>query len=223
MPYLVRSCCQNQYGLGLGEIEVYRGPILHNHSYQRGKGLGRFFARAFQYISPLIKSGINALKDQGIKSAGSIINQLAEEKDLKSILKQESKSALKNLKEKAINKINSSGIQTGSGTIMPVNLPKTLMLQRAKFFPLNSIKTGRVLKKSQKPASRRRVSVKKKQVGGKRKKRKSTKCNKKCKKQTGGSRKKSKKQIGGARKTIKKRKKKSKKRSLISKQLDIFD
>ena len=222
MPYLVRSCCQNQYGLGLGEIEVYKGPILHNHSqYQRGKGLGRFFARAFQYLSPLIKSGISALKDQGIKSAGSIINQLGEEKDLETILKQESKSALKNLKEKAINKLNSSGIQAGSG--MAINLPKTLM-QRARFFPLNSIKTGRVYKKNQKRPGRRAGSVKKKQVGGKRK---SSKCKKKCKKQTGGSRKKSKKQIGGARKTIKKKKrkttKKSKKRGLISKQLDIFD
>lgn len=226
MPYLVRSCCPNQYGLGLGEIEVYHGPLVHDHSHhQRGKGLGRFFARAVQYLSPFIKSGINALKDQGIKSAGSIINQLGEEQDLKSILRKESQTALKNLKEKAINKINrSTGFQAGSGRNMPINLSSTQLLQKARFFPLNSlkktIKVGQVTKKNHKPTGSRGGSAKK-QVGGKRK---TSKCKKKKCKQTGGSKKKSKKQTGGKRKTTKKGKKKStKKSSLLGKQFDIFD
>lgn len=212
MSHYARMYAGPQIGNGLGEIEVYSGPIHHYHR-QSGAGIGRYFANAFRFFRPLVTSGINALKDQGIKSSASILNQLGD-KDLKSILQQESQVALKNLKQKAVNKINqATGIKTQEGAGMINTLSN---LQRQRFASLQpckkckskkkSIKGGRISKKSQSGKTYRVA-----QTGGKRKK--TVKKNN----QKGGIKRKA--QIGGRKKSIKKKKKTIR----SSKQLDIFD
>lgn len=242
-PY-AHSYYGNQFGYGLGEIEVYDGPVHHFH-HQGGAGIGRYFARAFKFFKPLISSGINAIKDQGIKSTGSIISQIGE-KDLKSILEEEGQKALKNLKQKAINKLNTStGINSQTGSGMPVGISALQMQRAAKLFSFKpnkkAIKSGRVGKKRQTARTRRlggigsirratgQIGGKKKrkrktQLGGKRKKKRKTQIGgkRKCKSQTGGKKKRSKKRKNS--KGKKRKSKKSKKRNVgFNKQLDIFD
>lgn len=148
----------NQIGRGLGEIEVYSGPIYHYHR-QGGGGIGSFITHAYQYLKPFISSGINALKDQGIESTGSILSQLGDKK-FKNILEDEGQKALKNLKSKAINKLKSVGKgQSGKGMRIGSKKPKK-----------KSIKSGRVAKKTQTGGKRKRKSKKTKtQIGAGRK------------------------------------------------------
>lgn len=214
MSGYIQMSREYQTGGALSDIDVYKGPNYHHFHRQGGRGIGKYIGKAFKYLKPFLFSGLEALTDQGISSAGSILNQLGE-KDLKTVLKDEGKNALTNLKQKAINKINrSSGFKTQSGTGLPLGLaalesggysfkkPKKKRATKKR-----SIKTGRVIKKRQTKKGSRVGGVsskrKKKQVGGKKKK-----GNKKKNSQTGGKRK----------STKRKRTAKIKPR-----QLDIFD
>lgn len=213
MSYYVHSYPgSKQIGGSLGEIEIYSGPGRRYR--QGGGGIARYLSNALRFFKPLLSSGINALKDQGIKSAGSIINQLGD-RDIKSILEDEGQKAIKNLKQKAINKFNRvAGSKTQTGEGMPIYLNPLQAQRGAGIFAIKpkkkSIKSGRVVKSKQKSKKPRTGGIKKStgkkstQFGGKRKK--SLK-----RKQSGG-------QKGG-----KKKKKSSKKRKTgVNKQLDIF-
>lgn len=118
-----------QAGFGLSDIQVYRGPLYRQH----GAGIGHFFNKAVRYLKPLLFSGVNAITDQGLKSASSVLSQLGK-KDLKTILNEESQKAVRNLSDRAIEKIKrSSGQispqgQAGSG-MMPIGL-SDLQLKR---------------------------------------------------------------------------------------------
>lgn len=145
-----------QIGGSLADIQIYRGP----RTLQGGGGLGKYFSTAFRYLKPLINSGVNALTDQGVRSASSVLSQLGK-KDLKTILKEERQRAFDNLSTKAINKLNRingqlpSANQAGSG-IMPFGL-SPLQQQRLQIRkPRKSIKTKTVARKSH---SRRRRKV----------------------------------------------------------------
>lgn len=187
MSYYVHSYpgSSNQLGGSLGEIEVYTGPARRYR--QGGGGISRYLSTALRYFRPLLSSGLNALKDQGIKSASSIINQIGE-KDIKSILEEEGKNAIKNLKQKAINKLNRS---TQSGKGMPLYLHPLQARKGAKILAVRSkkksIKRGKITKKKQKGKTYRtggittfgkksrqfggKKSLKRKQKGGKKKRR----------------------------------------------------
>lgn len=219
MSYYVHSYPgSNQLGGSLSEIEVYSGPVRRYR--QDGGGIARYLASAIRFFKPLLSSGINALKEQGIESAGSILDQLGN-KDVKSILKEEGQRAIKNLKQKALNKLNqTTGLKNQSGEGMPIYLHPYQARRAANILAIKpkkkAIKSGRVTKKKQKPKTHRSGSIKavgkkSRQLGGQKggKKRKSSKH-----KQSGGQR----KQIGG-----KKKKKTTKKRKIgVNKQLDIF-
>lgn len=106
-----------QHGEGISDIEIYRGPIYR----QRGAGLGTFLLSTFRQLRPLIASGMNALADQGVRSASSVLSQLGK-KNLQQILDEEKSLAFDNLKDKAIKKLNQmSGKvgknQSGSGIL----------------------------------------------------------------------------------------------------------
>lgn len=209
MPGYIQLNREYQIGRGAG-IEIYRGP---NHRYlhdQSGAGVGDILSIAYQYLKPYFSSGFNALKNQGVESTGSILNQLGD-KNIKTILKEEGKKALKNLGQKAIDKINrSSNTQGGAGMRNGLTA-----LQRAALHSLNrkGIKARKIGKRSQSGKIRRvgSIGAKRKQIGGKRKRR--SKVSKKRKTQIGGKRKRSTKK-----KPVKKRK-----RVLKNRQLDIFD
>lgn len=161
-------------------IEIYRGPLYK----QSGAGLGSFLNSAFRYLRPLLSSGINALTQQGIKSAGSVLSQLGT-KDLNTILNEEGEKAVRNLSEKAINKLKRakgdvSSVQKGSGT-MPLGF-SPLQLQRLKNTPNRKPLKRSTPKKKGQFISRRKVgtavaalSKGKRQIGSGRKKRKSKK------------------------------------------------
>lgn len=205
-----------QAGYGLSGINVYRGP-LHRQS---GAGLGNFFTAAVRYLRPLLSSGINALTNQGINSASSVLSQLGK-KDLKTILSEESEKAVKNLSEKAINQIKRGRgevpeTQLGSGMeLLPLLKPKK---RRKKMSPRKSIKKSvkRIKRQTRvkRKVGRTAISAAKRQIGkGKRRKRKKTSCKKR-------------KQIGSGRvkKSSKKQSNKSKLKKLQNiKSLDIFD
>lgn len=199
-----------QTGGGLSDIQIYRGP----RTLQGGAGLGKYFTTAFRYLRPLINSGVNALTDQGVKSASSVLSQLGK-KDLKTILNEERQRAFDNLSTKAINKLNKINTQvlptdqTGSG-IMPFGLSPIQLqrLQRRK--PKKSIKTRAIGRKSH-SSRKRKVATTNSSL-------------RKTRRQIGRGRKKKKTQIGSGRRRIKRRNSKKKKRIQKPKlrQLDIF-
>lgn len=70
--HLYSSSSSVQNGQGINDIEIYRGPIYR----QRGAGLGTFLQSTFRQLRPLIASGINAIANQGLRSASSVLSQL---------------------------------------------------------------------------------------------------------------------------------------------------
>lgn len=92
----------NQSGGGLiGHI--YKSP---NTRIQRGRGLGSIFGGLMRFLRPLLKSGINAVKDQAIKSGIGVLQDIAaNKKPLKGILLQRGMEARDNLRDRAMKKI----------------------------------------------------------------------------------------------------------------------
>lgn len=184
-----------QRGGSLSDIVLYEGPTHHHHHHQSGAGLGNFFNAAFHALRPLFRSGINALKYQGIKSTQSVLCQLGK-KDLSTILKEEGEKAVNYLSKKALNKLSRmNGIvndsnQVGSGIsiAMPLGL-SPLQIDRfrrykagarqldSSLIPVKSIKRARAMRSTQMFRKRRvgftkiKKRPRKKQIGaGRRKK-----------------------------------------------------
>lgn len=101
---------QKQIGGGINDIgELYQAPLF----LQRGRGIGSFFSGLIKNLKPLFKSSVNALKEQGVKSANAIVRDLGN-KPLKQILKEHGKTAATDLMNRSINRLN-RGKQQGSG------------------------------------------------------------------------------------------------------------
>lgn len=155
-----------QKGLGFGDIEVYTGPI-HRFRQQNGAGIGKYFVRAYKYLRPLITSGINAVKDQGIDSTGSILRQLGT-KDIRSILEDEGERALKNLGEKAISKIGRTAAkitQFGKGIDNKMSSGLSVLQMRRLGAALSAMKKKKKAIKSRK-IMKKSHSVMKPRLGG---------------------------------------------------------
>lgn len=103
-----------QSGGSLRDIgPIYRGPYYNN---QKGEGIGDFFTTAFRFLNPLLRSGLSVLGNQAIQSGSNILSDLGK-KDLGTIVKEQGEQAIKNLSEKAINKIKrNSSKQTTTTT-----------------------------------------------------------------------------------------------------------
>lgn len=99
-----------QVGAGLGDIgTLYHAPLIP----QRGRGIGSFFSGAFNYLRPLFSSGLDALKNQAIKSGASILDNVGT-KPLKEVLKEQGKIALQDLAMRGANKLKRK-MQGGEG------------------------------------------------------------------------------------------------------------
>ena len=87
-------------------IPVYKG-VRHQYGY----GLGSLFKSALRTVTPLIKpmvkSGLHALKDEGIKQGLGIAQDiLLHRKNPKKVLKSRGKQSLKTLTKKLLSSIN---------------------------------------------------------------------------------------------------------------------
>lgn len=162
MSQYIQFYAGNQEGRGLEDIAVYHAPI--HHYYQKGAGLGNYFASAFRILKPLLYSGLNVLKDQGIKSSGAILSQLGS-KDLKTILKEEGQNALNNLTNKAVNKLKRSSGQIGSEQIGSGRL-----LNESMPLGIPPIQLQKLQRKKRKRRSVKRIAIKKRSKGVRRRK-----------------------------------------------------
>lgn len=107
-----------QTGGSLRDIgQIYKGPETYYRN-QRGEGIGDFFATAYRFLNPLLRSGLSVLGNQAIRSTTNILSDLGK-KDLGTIVREQGEQVIKNLSEKAVNKIKRSGqnkvAQEGSG------------------------------------------------------------------------------------------------------------
>lgn len=221
----------SQKGGSLDDIVLYDGPSNHHHSHhtQHGAGLGHFFSKAFEVLHPLLSSGVNALKHQGIKSTRAVLSQLGK-KDIKTILKEEGERAVKDLGDKALNKlarINGLASQTGSGLIRPISesndMPLGLspvQLQRFNRFKRKPLENG-IVNESLVPKKRHRRKIRNIKRTSMKKKAQTTR-----RRRVGGIgiRIKNKRgQIGLGRKRRRRTKKKRTRKSKSKRQLDIFN
>lgn len=106
-------------GGGVGSASANGGIGMIYHSpqiYQRGRGgVGNFFSGLFKKMQPLIRSGFTAVKNQSLKTGSAILNDLAENKDIKNVFKDQSLNALNELKERGLNKLKRKLNQEGDG------------------------------------------------------------------------------------------------------------
>lgn len=106
-----------QSGGSLRDIgQIYKGPESYYYRNQRGEGIGDFFATAYRFLNPLLQSGLSVLGNQAIRSGTNILSDLGK-KDLGTIVREQGEQAIKNLSEKAIDKIKRSGGRKVTTTI----------------------------------------------------------------------------------------------------------
>lgn len=82
----------------------------------RGRGFGSAFLGLARFLIPLLQSGYTAIKNEAF-SAGKDILRDIRDKQLEKIVKKRGEEAVQNLKEKAINKIDSM-MMSGQGMRM---------------------------------------------------------------------------------------------------------
>lgn len=96
---------------GGGEIgNVYRSDY---YGVQRGRGLGSILGGLIRILKPLFSRGLNAVKNQAIKTGTDILSDIGS-KPIKDIIINRGQEAKKALTEKAIQKINA---MSGDGII----------------------------------------------------------------------------------------------------------
>lgn len=111
--YLQQSGGGNGGGGDNGGIGMmYHSPQI----YQRGRGgIGNFFSGLFQKLHPLMRSGLTAVKNQSLKTGSAILNDLADNKNIKNVLKEQAIIGLNDLKERGLNKLKRKLDQGGDG------------------------------------------------------------------------------------------------------------
>lgn len=151
-----------QSGGGLADIgPIYKASTFH----QKGRGsIGNFFSGLFRYLTPIVTSGVNALKDQTVKTGANILTDIGH-KPFKEILKEQGKAALSDLTQRGLVKLKK--MQQGSGT-------KKKYIKRAK----NSKKSYSTSKRKTK-RFKKQFGLGRKQIGHGKKKKKSKKNKKK--------------------------------------------
>lgn len=128
---------------------VYHAPPI----YQRGRGgVGNFFSGLLQHLQPLIKSGLNAVKQQSIKTGNAILNDLSENKSLKTVLKEQSYNAFNELKKRGVNKLKRKFNQAGDGLM---SIKGRYKLSRKSLSNPKTKKTKALKKRCGKPKKQR--------------------------------------------------------------------
>lgn len=103
---------EKQFGGGAGYTPFAGLP------YQRGAGIGSIFRSLLRFLIPIGKEAGAAIGRQGLESGVRVLNGVLEGRDLQQSLKDEGRSGLKNLLDKASNNLtkrNEEAAQTGSG------------------------------------------------------------------------------------------------------------
>jgi hypothetical protein len=83
--------------------------IFHGVPYQRGAGIGALFKSLIRFLVPLGKNVGAAIGRQGLESGSKVLSSLVEGKDLKEALKDEGRSGLQQLFQKAATKLEQKG------------------------------------------------------------------------------------------------------------------
>lgn len=84
-------------------------PIFHGIPYQRGAGIGSIFKSILRYLIPLGKEAGAAIGRQGLQSTSNILSNVLEGKNLREALKDETRSGVKNLLNKAAERVGQMG------------------------------------------------------------------------------------------------------------------
>ena len=124
-----------QSGTGLSSNGFYKGV-----SYQKGKGIGSFLGGLFRSAIPLFRSGARAFGQEALRAGVGLVNDLAEDRNLREALKRRAGDAGLGLLARAEKKIKE---MSGGGR------------------PRRALKRGAKAKKrqSRKPVQRRRKVV----------------------------------------------------------------
>lgn len=98
--------------VGSGQHDI--GTIYSQNRYvQRGGGgFGNVFHRIFDYLKPILMSGLNLVKNQGIKSTAQIIQDIGSGLPMREILKSRGQQALNEIRDTVVKKI-----QGGAGKL----------------------------------------------------------------------------------------------------------
>lgn len=100
-----------QVGRGQADIGfLYRGG---RGGVQKGRGVGSFFSNLFRHLKPLFSTGLTAVAEQALNSGSTLLNEIGK-KPIKQILKEQGKTAAKNLAVRSVNSLKRK-MQTGSG------------------------------------------------------------------------------------------------------------
>lgn len=143
-----------QAGSGLTDIGVlYKSPRY----IQKGRGIGDFFGSVYRGLQPLITSGLSVLKDEGLKTTASIINNIGR-KPLDDILKEEGRRVVHSLADRGINKM-CSGRQGGKGIKRKRRSTRTHLRSKRK-----RVYTGGRKRKTRKSRTSKRNTLRKRRL-----------------------------------------------------------
>ena len=125
MSYFHYYSSQSGGGALSGVGELYHTPVI----YQRGTGIGSFFSGLLKHLKPLFFSGLNAIKEESLKSGSEILRSIGS-KPIKEILKEQGKILGENLTTRSVEKIKK--MQKGGKKRKAVTNKKNVKAKRAK-------------------------------------------------------------------------------------------
>lgn len=108
---------------GNGISEYFRGVRV-----QRGHGFGSALKGLWRMIRPIFVSGAKAVRNEALRTGAHVLGDIAAGHNVKSSLKAHSEQGLKNLAEKAKNKLES--VQSGSGKRKRVSRKRNVLVFR---------------------------------------------------------------------------------------------
>lgn len=135
-------------GRGVNNI----GPVHQSFRFkQRGRGLSSVFQGIFRFLSPYILSSTKAIGNEALRSGADLLQNLGK-KPIKELIRDQRDISLKNLVDKAENKMREMTKQTGGAIKRRANV--TSLIHR-----LNALDAGgkRKRKRKVKPKSKRKI------------------------------------------------------------------
>lgn len=231
-----------QHGLGLAHIGArYKPPVLA-YRHQRGGGIGAIFGGLLKYLTPYVKSGLRTVGREVLRSGTNVLQDLMDNRrnnnnnqtTFREIVKNRGGESLNTLTEKGLKKLKEIQEQSGKGRRIRLNSLIHKYSLRSKNTPSGAIKRvfsrysgqsviksratttgGRVKRKRKRMAS---VTARKvKQVGGRKRKRRSTSVSRK-KRRVSRNKSSSQVQAGG-----RKKRHRTRRPSKRTRTLDVFD
>lgn len=99
-----------QWGAGAPGYSVFTGM-----PYQRGAGVGAVFRTLMRYLLPIGRQMVGAIGREGLETGSRVLTGYLDGKNLKETMVHESKAGLRNLLDKAAQKLDSDKPQGGKG------------------------------------------------------------------------------------------------------------